>query len=63
MFKDLELARFNYLNEIPLMQIIDNANYPMEKIKLGKLKAAILFALFTELLLLTIFGLYKLFSN
>lgn len=52
MFKNLELARFQYLNEIPLMQIIDAADYPMQKIKLGKLKAAILFAFLADLLLL-----------
>lgn len=52
MFKNLELARFQYLNEIPLMQIIDAADYPMQKIKLGKLKAAILFAALADLLLL-----------
>lgn len=54
MFKNLELARFQYLNEIPLMQIIDAADYPMQKIKLGKLKAAILFAFLADLLLLII---------
>lgn len=42
MFKNLELARFQYLNSIPLMQIIDAANYPMEKIKMSRLKAAII---------------------
>ncbi|HRD56462.1 MAG TPA: hypothetical protein PK504_00365 [Ferruginibacter sp.] len=42
MFKNLEIARFQYLNDIPLLQIIDDAVYPMEKIKLGKLKAAII---------------------
>lgn len=63
MFKNLELARFQYLNEIPLMQIIDNTNYPMQKIKLGKLKAAILFAFFAELLLLTVLGVRNLFRN
>ena len=63
MFKNLELARFQYLNEIPLMQIIDRADYPMEKIKFGKLKGAILFALLAELLLLTIIGIRKVFSN
>ncbi len=52
MFKNLELARFQYLNEIPLMQIIDAADYPMQKIKLGKLKAAVLFACLADLLLL-----------
>ncbi|MDQ2718999.1 MAG: hypothetical protein M3Z26_04455 [Bacteroidota bacterium] len=63
MFKNLELARFQYLNEIPLMQIIDHADYPMEKIKLGRLKAAILFAVFAELLALLIIGVSKVFNN
>jgi uncharacterized protein involved in exopolysaccharide biosynthesis len=45
LFKNLELARFQYLNEIPLMQIIDEANYPMEKIKPGRLMTALLFAI------------------
>lgn len=63
MFKNLELARFQYLNEIPLMQIIDNTDYPMQKIKLGKLKAAILFAFFAELLLLTVLGVRNIFRN
>lgn len=51
MFKNLELARFQYLNEIPLMQIIDPASYPMQKIKKGKLISAILFAFAAEILL------------
>lgn len=63
MFKNLELARFQYLNEIPLMQIIDNADYPMQIIKLGKLKAAILFVFFAELLLLIVLSLHKIFFN
>ena len=63
MFKNLELARFQYLNEIPLMQIIDKANYPMEIIKLGKLKAAIMFAVLAELLLLVIWGLAQLIKK
>ena len=63
MFKNLELARFQYLNEIPLMQIIDQANYPMEKIKLGKLKMAILFTVLAELLALFALGLFNLFGK
>ena len=63
MFKNLELARFQYLNEIPLMQIIDPANYPMEKIKSGKLKMATIFAFFAEMLVLVIFGLRSLFGT
>lgn len=52
LFKNLELARFQYLNDIPLMQIIDQANYPMEKIQHSKLLYAILFAGIACLLLL-----------
>lgn len=63
MFKNLELARFNYLNEIPLMQIIDKADYPMEKIKFGKLKGALLFAFFAELLLLGFVFLRRIFTS
>jgi hypothetical protein len=44
MFKNLEIARYNYLKQIPLMQIIDPANYPMIKVKASKLKTAIIFA-------------------
>jgi hypothetical protein len=43
MFKNLEIARYKYLKKIPLIQIIDNADYPMNKIKLGKLYATLLF--------------------
>lgn len=63
MFKNLELARFQYLNEIPLLQIIDEADYPMNKIKTGKLKMAFLFAIFAELLTLCWFALKNLFSS
>ncbi|MEO6187689.1 MAG: hypothetical protein ABIO82_05415 [Ginsengibacter sp.] len=63
MFKNLELARFQYLNQIPLMQIIDPAAYPMEKIKTGKLKSAILFAFFAEVLLLLLLGIRWAFRN
>ena len=44
MFKTLEMARYQYLKKIPLLQLIDKADYPMKKIKLGKLKAAIYFS-------------------
>lgn len=43
LFKNLELARFQYLNEMPLMQVIDEANYPMEKIQKGKLITGVIF--------------------
>jgi subunit length determinant Wzz-like protein len=59
MFKNLELARFQYLNEIPLMQIIDNANYPMQKIKTGKLKTAITWAIISCLFIIFIFWVIR----
>ncbi|HUZ58002.1 MAG TPA: hypothetical protein VMU83_04410 [Hanamia sp.] len=63
MFKDLEIARYQYLKQIPLMQIIDAANYPMKKIKVSKLKTAVEFsfvACFITLLVLWIIYLFKL---
>jgi len=45
MFKNLELARFQYLKKIPLVQIIDAADYPLKKVKASKLKTALYFAL------------------
>lgn len=63
MFKNLELARFQYLNEIPLMQIIDGANYPMEKIKMGKFSTALLFAVFFELLFLLGLWIKQIFTT
>ena len=68
MFKNLEIARFRYLNDIPLLQIIDAADYPMEKIKWGKLKTAIIssgvsfFLLLCILLFIRILKLSKLQS-
>lgn len=63
MFKNLEIAKYQYLKQIPLMQIIDAANYPMKKIKVSKLKTAVGFAFvacFITLLLLWIINLFKL---
>jgi hypothetical protein len=41
MFKTLEMARYQYLKKIPLLQIIDYADYPMKRIKVGRLRSAI----------------------
>lgn len=62
-YKNLELARYNYLKKIPLMQIIDPADYPMKKVKASKLKGAINFALVAELLLIIFFFLKELLRN
>lgn len=61
MFKNLELARFQYLKSIPLMQIIDSAEYPMNKIKMSKLKAAIIFSVITGFLFLLVFSTVYIF--
>ena len=63
MFKNLEIARYQYLKQIPIMQIIDAANYPMRKIKVSKLKTAIIFsfvACSVTLLVLWLISLFKL---
>lgn len=62
MFKNLEVARYQYLKQIPLMQIIDAANYPMQKIKMGKLKTAIIFSLIAVFLAALIIWLNALFK-
>ena len=59
MFKNLELARYQYLKQIPLMQIIDSADYPMQKIKVSKLKTGIIFSIAACLLLLFIFWIIR----
>ena len=58
MFKNLEVAWFQYLKKIPLMQIIDHADYPMLRIKTSRILAGIVFA-FIGMVLLTIFILIK----
>ncbi|MDE3212274.1 MAG: hypothetical protein KGM98_03500 [Bacteroidota bacterium] len=52
MFKDLEVARFQYLRSIPLLQVIDPADYPMQKIRQGRLKTALVFAVIADFILL-----------
>jgi hypothetical protein len=44
LYKNLELARYQYLKDIPLLQVIDPADYPMKRIKKGKAFTAVLFA-------------------
>jgi len=63
MFKNLEIARYQYLKQIPLMQVIDAADYPMKKVKVGKLKTAIIFSFtgcFFTFLIIWIINLFKL---
>lgn len=63
MFKNLEVARYQYLKRIPLMQVIDTADYPMQKVTVSKLKTAIIFsfvACFITFLIIWITNLLKL---
>ena len=63
MFKNLEIARYQYLKQIPLMQIIDPADYPMKKVKMSKLKTAVIFSFvagFLTIFVLWIINLFKL---
>lgn len=45
LYKNLELARYQYLKDIPLLQVIDEPNYPMKKIKRGRLFTGLFFAI------------------
>ncbi len=51
MFKNLELARFQYLINTPILQIIDHADYPMQRIKMSRLKTALMLALLSAVFL------------
>lgn len=62
MFKSMELARFQFLKKVPLMQIIDDAEYPMEKIQLGKWNNFLLFSIFTILLVMFAIALFHVFT-
>lgn len=63
MFKYMELARLKFLNKIPLMHIIDGAEYPMQKIQFGKWNDVFLFSIFSILLVMSVMGLFHLFLN
>lgn len=50
LFKNLEVARYQYLNDIPLLQIIDEPRYPLKRIKAGRLKTGIIWAFLAGIL-------------
>jgi hypothetical protein len=56
LFKNLELARFQYLQDVPLLQVIDEVQYPLKKIKRGRLLTGILFAFVAGILTLGFFS-------
>jgi hypothetical protein len=45
LFKNLELARYQFLQDVPLLQIIDNVDYPLKRIKKGRLVTGIIFGM------------------
>jgi len=54
LFKNLEVARYQFLNDIPLLQVIDEAKYPMKKIKLGRLKTGFIAGMLACILLVLV---------
>lgn len=64
LFKNLELARYQFLQDIPLLQIIDNVHYPLKKIKKGRLFTGLLFGTLAGIMMVTFFTLqYKLIKG
>ncbi|MEO6220859.1 MAG: Wzz/FepE/Etk N-terminal domain-containing protein [Ginsengibacter sp.] len=61
MFKNLEMARFQYLKSIPLMQVIDAADYPMKKITVSKFKMAIICSVIATFIFLLVFIIVSFF--
>lgn len=55
LFKNLEIARFQYLKSIPLLQIIDDAHYPMKKIKSSKIVTGFIFGVVAVFITLMLF--------
>lgn len=44
LLKNLELSKINLRKETPLIKIIDSPTYPLDKVKMGKIKGFIIFA-------------------
>lgn len=63
MFKTLEMARYQYLKKIPLVQVIDKADYPMKRTKAGRLKTGILFSIFAVLVALLFVWVFIIFKR
>jgi hypothetical protein len=59
LFKNLEIARFQFLNEIPVIQVVDGTAYPMENNKKGKLVTGLFFAILSAFLLILFFWIRR----
>lgn len=42
LFRNLEIARYQYLNDVPFIQVIDPPSYPIKNKKMGRLKGGII---------------------
>jgi len=62
MFKTLEITRYQYLQKLPLIQVIDAPNYPLKKIKTTKLAMAVWFAYIAQFALLLFLIGFKVIS-
>lgn len=61
LFKNLELARYQFLQDVPLLQVIDDVEYPLKRIKKGKLVTGVVFAMVAGIIVLLVLTLkYKL---
>ncbi len=60
LFKNLELARYQFLQDVPLLQVIDDVQFPLKKIKKGRLMTGLLFGVIAGMLSVLFFTLiYK----
>jgi len=63
LYKNLEVARFQYLKDKPLLQVIDAADYPMTLIRKGKALTAILYAIIAGVFMVFILTLIYVVSS
>lgn len=62
LFKNTELARFQYLNNFPLIQVIDDVRYPMQKLGRGRLKMAFIWGVASVFLVFFILWIQRVIS-
>jgi uncharacterized protein involved in exopolysaccharide biosynthesis len=63
LYKNLELARYQYLKDIPLLQIIDRPQFPLKKNKAGRLMTGIKFSFLAGFLIIIILSISHAIKN
>lgn len=63
LLKQLEISKITLRKETPLIQLIDTPQLPLDKKKLGRLAAAIIFGFVGTIIILTFFALKRLFGK